>query len=256
MTLAALRTVLDIRADAGNPATLWLRDDDVVEPCGPLDRLLGLAERAAVPVTIAVIPAFTGNPLAERLKDTPLAEVAVHGWSHENYAGPREKKQELGPHRPLADVVEELRAGRDRLSVLHGERFLPMMVPPWNRIDRAVVESLPACGYESLSVFGTEKRAPLAVLNTHVDIIDWHGTRGGRDHDTLFAEIAARLSLPAHAGSPTGFLTHCLVHDAAAWEFLEQLFEATQDHPGCRWSPASELTRAGPTRSPGFPGQE
>lgn len=104
----------------------------------------------------------------------------MHGWNHQSHAGPGEKKQELGGHRPAAIVLEELRHGLAKLRGLYGEQLLPMLVPPWNRIDKALLPALPGLGFTALSVFGREKRgAVLALLNTHVDVMDWRGTRVG-----------------------------------------------------------------------------
>lgn len=52
---------------ANRSAKFWLRDDDAVEPTPALDQLLQLANDFKAPVTLAVIPAHTGEPLAERL---------------------------------------------------------------------------------------------------------------------------------------------------------------------------------------------
>ena len=76
-------------------ADFWLRDDDAVEPTVALDRLLGLTGEFAVPVTLAVIPAFTGEALARRLEAAPHAAVAVHGWSHKNHAPAGQKNRSL-----------------------------------------------------------------------------------------------------------------------------------------------------------------
>jgi hypothetical protein len=226
------------RAAAGRPLRLWLRDDDAVEPTAALDTLLALTGRHAVPVLIAVIPAFTGKALAARLADAPLARVAVHGWAHENHAGPGEKNQELGAHRPAKAVLDELSRGFEHLSMLHAGRFVPMLVPPWNRIAPTVVEGLPAAGFKTLSVFGPEKPAPLAMCNTHVDIIDWRGTRGARPAEAVIADLV-RVS-QTHDG-PIGLLTHHLVHDAAAWALMALIFEATAGQPGCVWERPENL---------------
>jgi peptidoglycan/xylan/chitin deacetylase (PgdA/CDA1 family) len=226
------------RAAAGKPLRLWLRDDDAVEPTAALDTLLALTERHAVPVLVAVIPAFTGAALAARLAEAPQAQVAVHGWAHENHAGPGEKNQELGAHRSAETVLAELDQGFKHLSTLHAGRFVPMLVPPWNRIAPAVIGGLPSLGFKALSVFGPEKPAPLAVLNTHVDIIDWRGTRGARPAEAVIADLV-RLS-QAHDG-PIGLLTHHLVHDAAAWALMALIFEATAGTAGCVWARAGDL---------------
>lgn len=226
---------LDRWQRAGKTARFWLRDDDAVEPTSALDDFLAIADPFSVPITLAVIPVHTGEPLVRRLEKEAFCTVAVHGWSHRNYAGPDEKKQELGSHRPAADVLDELRAGFDKLAALHGARFIPMLVPPWNRIDKALVPHLPALGFKALSVFGSEKPVALGVINSHVDVMDWHGTRGGRNSLELAREIVARLRHTFEHGGVTGVLTHHLVHDQAVRDFLTALFEVTSRHSAARW---------------------
>lgn len=231
MTQSLLRA-LDLRAVNGTPAQLWLRDDDAVAPTAALDHLIDLTEAASVPVTLAVIPAHSGQALANRLAAAKGASVAVHGWSHSNHAPASEKKQELGAHRPVSDVTGELARGFDHLAGLHGDQFTQVLVPPWNRIAPQVVARLPALGFKALSVFGPEAASPLPMFNTHVDVIDWRGTRAGRPDDVLMQEIAQAM---LRSDAPIGLLTHHLVHDAQVWGFLERLFALTADHPGCRW---------------------
>jgi peptidoglycan/xylan/chitin deacetylase (PgdA/CDA1 family) len=243
MSRNALEKHLDGLAQEGRAVTLWLRDDDAVMPTPALDRLLSLTETHAVPLTLAVIPEETGAPLAERLASAPHASVAVHGWSHRSYSSPPAKKQELGLDRPLETVTGELRAGLQKLQQLYPTQLLPMLVPPWNRISPDIVEELPALGFSSLSVFGRKKPAPLAVLNTHVDIMDWHGTHGGKPAEALFGEVLDYLASENPVGA-IGILTHHLVHDAAAWDFLGELFALTAGHPACRWASASDILAA------------
>lgn len=235
MTKARLLDALNKAATAGERVQLWLRDDDAVEPTLALDRLLALTKAYSVPSTLAVIPENTGAPLSERLSAEPHALVAVHGWSHRNHAPAGEKKQELGRHRPVGTVLAELQAGFDKLTELHGPRFRPMLVPPWNRISDDLLPSLASLGFATLSVFGKERSSsPIHLLNTHVDVMDWHGTRGGRPAAVLFAELADWIDRDDRP-SVIGVLTHHLVHDEAVWSFLEELFEITSRHPGCVW---------------------
>ena len=237
-----LLTELDRWKVAGRSASFWLRDDDAVEPTPALDRLLELTGRHGVPVLLAVIPVDTESPLALRLDTAPHADVAVHGWSHHNHAPPSEKKQELGRHRPAEVILAELGAGYRHLAVLHAARFVPLLVPPWNRIDAALLPELPALGFRALSVFGPEQQTAVPVqVNTHVDLMDWHGTRGGRETAALVADIVARLRVTFETGGCVGLLSHHLVHDEAAWQFLEGLFAVTVGHDGCRWRSISDL---------------
>ncbi|PDS81247.1 polysaccharide deacetylase family protein [Rhizobium sp. L43] len=241
-----LRRELDRWQAAGRVARFWLRDDDAIEPTPNLETLLALAGESKVPLTLAVIPGLTGEALAARLAEDAGVTVAVHGWSHMNHAGPERKKQELGGERPADVVLGELREGFQRLERLHPARFQPVLVPPWNRIDAGLIPALPGLGFAALSVYGRAKQdGPMPLLNTHVDIIDWHGTRGGRSEAELVAELVAELS-DRFAGSdePIGVLTHHLVHDTAAWDFLSALFAVTVGHPAVRWSPATALLQA------------
>jgi hypothetical protein len=238
-----LRRELDRWQAAGRVARFWLRDDDAVEPTQALETLMALTGESGVPLMLAVIPGLTGEALAARLAAETAITVAVHGWSHTNHAGPEAKKQELGGDRPAEAVLGELGEGFRLLQRLHPARFLPLLVPPWNRIDAALIPALPALGFAALSVYGRAKQnGPMPLLNTHVDIIDWHGTRGGRGEAELVAELVAELA-DRFAGSdePVGVLTHHLVHDTAAWDFLSALFAVTTRHPAVRWSSASAL---------------
>ncbi|MBY5893563.1 polysaccharide deacetylase family protein [Rhizobium ruizarguesonis] len=243
MTWDPLRRELDRWQAAGRVARFWLRDDDAVEPTLALEMLMALAGENEVPLMLAVIPGLTGEALAVRLGEEADVAVAVHGWSHKNHAGLKAKKQELGGERPTEVVLSELREGFLLLQRLHPARFLPVLVPPWNRIDAALIPALPGLGFAALSVYGRAKQGgPMPLLNTHVDIIDWHGTRGGRSEAELVTELVAELR-DRFAGSdePIGVLTHHLVHDAAAWDFLSALFAVTGGHPAVRWSSASGL---------------
>ncbi len=231
--------------NAGRVARLWLRDDDAIEPTAPLERLLAETKNYGIPVTLAVIPALTGAPLAQRLADEAHVSVAVHGWAHHNHAGPDDKKQELGGSRLEETILGELYEGFLKLKDLYPTRFLTMLVPPWNRIDKGLIPKLPELGFESLSTYGRVKgESPLAIVNSHVDLMDWHGTRGGRPMADLIGELVAELQDRFEGSSePIGVLGHHLVHDAAAWDFLAELFEATAGHPAVEWVSAGTLVQ-------------
>lgn len=225
----------------GRRPQFWWRDDDAVEPTDALDRLLGLSRRHGAPVALAVIPASTGEALAHRLRDQHDATVLVHGWSHRNHSRAGEKKQELGPHRPAETVIAELSRGQALLGALHGDVCLPVLVPPWNRIDPSLVPHLAGIGFQALSVFGPARPASIGILNSTVDIMDWHGTRSCRDHHVLVGEIVGQLRSARQSGSvtPIGLLTHHLVHDESAWDFLDGLLEVTSD--GAEWRSVRDL---------------
>ena len=240
---ARAERALSARAQSGQPLRLWLRDDDAVRPTPALDRLLQLTAAAGVPLTLAVIPAPwdqppTGPELAGHLRDRPDVTIAVHGWSHRNHAPEGVKKQELGPHRPIDEMRAELRAGLMRLATLHGTHAQPLLVPPWNRIAPELLALLIEDGFTAISTFGAERPGPgLRVINTHLDLIDWHGTRGGRDPAMLWSELA---DLAESGLAHVGVLTHHLVHDDAAWDFLVDLLPRAE-RAGAVWSRVGDL---------------
>ena len=224
--------------DEGRDVTFWLRDDDAVVPTPALERLLDLTRKFFVPCALAIIPAQTGEPLAQRLREVQLAQPVMHGWNHRNHAPYTEKKQELGPHRPVDAVLRELVEGRTRLLDLYGESFVPMLVPPWNRISSGVLSHLAELGFTSVSCFGDSPAgASVPVINTHLDPIDWRGSRGCLAHELLIERLTVLVRQQAQAGKPLGILSHHLVHDESVWLFLARLFERTQG----RWQDVREL---------------
>lgn len=216
--------------DLGRTPELWLRDDDAFKPSPRLDRLISLTAEFAIPVALAIIPANARPGLAERIAHESHIHPTVHGWSHANHAPFWQKKQELGLHRPRTAVLNELTQGLTRLSELFGDRLVPMLVPPWNRIDSALIDDLPALGFRALSVFGNklQSRPGLTVVNMHVDIIDWHRGKACHDHAWLVASLAKELAAARAAdGYAVGILSHHMVSDDEAFRFLRDLFTAT-----------------------------
>ena len=248
-----LARALDSLGETGRRVGFWLRDDDAVAPTPALDRLLGIA--ADLPLALAVIPARATAELADRLP--PDCAVLQHGLAHADHAPPGEKKAEYGPHRPLAAMTAELAAGRSLLQDLFGRRALPVLVPPWNRIADTVAAALPGLGFGGLSTFGcrTAGVPALVQVNTHVDPIDWRGSRGfagetavlGRVVDALRHHLADEFREGAARG-PIGLLTHHLVMDGPGWAFLDRFLTETRRHPAVRWQAADELFVAGASR--------
>jgi hypothetical protein len=234
---------LDAWHASGRPATLWLRDDDACRDSTALRRLLDAAEANAVPVALAVIPALLETSLPAAVAPYTQASVIQHGYAHRNHAPPDARSCELGANRPVFATLDELTVGFDNLAHQFGERFVAVLVPPWNRIDAGITARLPVAGYCGLSTFGPRK-APYAVhglpqCNTHVDLIAWRKDRAfiGADEaiDRTVAHLRGRRQGDADASEPTGILTHHVDLDSAAWDFLEALVARTRAHGGARW---------------------
>ena len=230
----ALARECDAWAAMGARATWWWRDDDAVEPTSALAELVNLAPTVA----LAVIPSRMKPALAGFLRHHPGVMVLQHGFSHVNHAQDHERKSEFPASRDVEIAVSELRRGRQILEDALGPRALPVLTPPWNRAGDAVLARLRGSGFTGLSRY-LPRKVPeihgLRQINTHVDVIDWRGSRGFVGEDpalALFvAHLAARRAGRADADEPTGLLTHHLVHDPATWRFLEKLRDFLNKQP-------------------------
>jgi predicted glycosyltransferase len=249
---ARLDAVLARAAAAGRLPAFWWRDDDCVAPGPALDRLLALARGAHAPLTLAVVPRDATAALAARLAQEPLVSVAVHGWSHVNHAAEGARKQEFSPARPLAHQLEDAGRGLSWLGDLFGAALVPVLVPPWNRIDPALVPGLAGLGYRGLSTFkprAARAAAPgLIAVNTHLDPVDWRAGGGLAPDAALLATLADLvedgLAGRRDADEPIGLLTHHLVHDPWVWRFLEALLARLGRVPGLRFVPLAEALGA------------
>ena len=234
---------LDAWQAAGLVATFWLRDDDAQADTPALQRLLETGRDAGAPMSLAVIPRNASMDLAEAVSAFDNVDVLQHGWCHANHAGRDEKKFELGDHRPLEVIGQELERGDAHLRKLFGNRYYKILAPPWNRIGPVTADALAGWGYQGLSVFGPRARnitaGSVVCANTHVDIIDWKGTRGYRGDDQVLeqalAHLRARREGQADRDEPTGLITHHLVHDEACWAFIMTFITHTRRHPAVRW---------------------
>ena len=242
---APLEAELDAWGDAGRVARFWWRDDDAATVTRPLDRLLDLA--GDTPLALAVIPEAATDALADRLRTADTVTVLQHGIAHINHAPASAKKAELGADRPAAALAVALDAGRRKLEALFGRRFRPILVPPWNRIADGLVTLLPQVGFIGLSTAGLRRQAEatpaLRQINSHLDPIDWHGTRRCRPAPELIAETTRHLAARRLAASdePVGLLTHHLVDDRATERFAADFAGLVRSHGAARWVAVAEL---------------
>jgi len=250
---------LNAWGEAGEVATLWWRDDDAVADTPALRRLLTLAaapgpHAAPTPLNLAVIPLAAQPTLSVLLAEAANVTVLQHGYAHANHAPAGAKKAEFPRGRPVPDMLAELRAGRARLRDLFGATALPVFVPPWNRIDPTLVERLPDVDITGLSIYGPRAMAPtpppIVYVNAHVDLVDWHGGRGfvGAEPALKLAvdHLASRRQNRVDHDEATGLLTHHLVHDDAAWDFIGSFVRVIDAHGAARWLSGPDLFRRPP----------
>ncbi|CAN7479865.1 polysaccharide deacetylase [Bosea sp. LjRoot90] len=191
---------------------------------------------------LASIPLLAQESLARRLETAPLLRPCQHGTWHRNHAPADEKKGEFGLHRPLPEILTEIAAGQKRLRELFGDRFVPVFVPPWNRIHPAIASELPGLGFTGLSCFRNFTLGPAGgpcLVNTDLDLIDWHGGRVGRQPDDLLAEMVQTLAIrrmSPESNQPFGLLLHHHDHDSAAWDVLTNLLIRLSGHAAVAFS--------------------
>ncbi len=235
-------------AELGTVATFWWRDDDAVRYTPALNRLLTISAEFELPMALAVIPSRVRAELAACLGTYHQVSVLQHGYAHRNHAPTGVKATEFDMHRPRHRIIDELVCGRERIGRLFPQQVLPILVPPWNRIDHTWLAELPRVGLTGLSTFRARERAEavpgLRQVNCHVDLIDWRGARGFVGWAKALAEIVAHLqgrrSAQLDANEPTGLLTHHLQHDPDCWRFLEAFLGRMREHPAVRWVDARE----------------
>lgn len=238
---AALRTELAVWEAERRECSFWWRDDDLVADSPALRRLAALSERHAAPVLVAVIPAQADTELARATEDgMPSLVFCQHGWGHVNHAAPDQPNSEFGPARDPAEAEADLARGSERMRDLFGNRFMPVMVPPWNKLAPALAARLPALGLGGLSQYLAEPHAPvdgLVRVDTHLDIVDWRSGAGVRDPAALVERLVAILQMRRNGQlrEPIGVLSHHRVMADGTWRFLDRLVAVTAEFSCVRW---------------------
>jgi hypothetical protein len=228
------------------PPALWLRDDDATGPAPAVATLLNACAVGRVPVCLAVIPSSLDPEFFPWLASQAASTTVVpHGLGHTNHAPEGQKKSEFGDHRSLSEISKDLRDGLHRVQDAFGVQARPIFVPPWNHFGSIAGAALIGAGYTALSAKTTQIEVTgIAVIDVHIDIIDWRGSRGYGGDGPILGALRKRLAALRVQGKekePTGILTHHAVHDPAAWTFLETLFSRLGSKVG--WLNVDDVAR-------------
>jgi hypothetical protein len=236
---------------AGLPCRLWWRDDDLTALSANFWHLQQLAERQALPVLLAVIPATLSEKVVRASEHLPYLQFCQHGFSHRNHQSPGNSQSEFGSARTDAQVSADLASGLARLHTLLGERLLPIFVPPWNNYPEERLPLLAQAGFVGLSQYGplaaeAHGAAGLTRYNAHVDLIDWSRApprtlRGEWLVERLVSKLRQRRLGALEVTEPLGILTHHRVMDRQGWQLLEALVVCSRTFPGVRWCSAQQL---------------
>ncbi|WP_208996521.1 polysaccharide deacetylase family protein [Pseudovibrio ascidiaceicola] len=230
--------------ERGLTVKFWWRDDDAVSPTPALEELLAFSGRFGIPLSLAVIPKFATEALAQRLVTTQEVHIVHHGWQHKNYQMKSygEKASEFGWRRTSKEMAKELAEGRVILQSLFGKDFVPLFVPPWNRIAPRAVQLLKQQGDYGLSAFTWINHFRLPRLQSHIDIIKWKKNKRFIGWDAAQKRLDLQLCRRrTNTSEPIGLLTHHLDHGEGCSEFLEVFFKLTSAHPAVKWLSSQDL---------------
>ncbi len=242
-----LERELDLWQSRGRKAVFWWRDDDARTEGAALDQLIDLSDRLRMPLALAVIPVGVEPSLERRLAGAKRVRVLQHGWDHTDHAPPGRPKSELSVTRAPTEVQAQLEDGRRRLAALFGDRFVPVLVPPFNEMSHHLADAVRRAGYDKVSVYGDYPGLPLASRNIHLDIIDWPtGHAAAPDVNIRRAIAALKLRryglLPQRL--PIGVVSHHLVHDAPIWSLAEELLGRLVRHPAVQAPDVAQIFAA------------
>lgn len=238
---APLRAELAEWQEARADCTVWWRDDDLVDATPALEQLAELSRRRQAPVLMSVIPRGAAATLAASTAAMSTLAFCQHGWAHVNHAPPGQPNSEFGPGRDPAASRADLARGNARMRELFGERFLPVLVPPWNGIADALLPALHELGLGGVSqYFGQPAAAAMhgvRRVDTHLDILDWGSRSRVRAPAILVERVVTILQLRREGGldEPFGILSHHRAMLQPSWLFLEQLLAVLAEFPCVRW---------------------
>jgi predicted glycosyltransferase len=212
----------------------WWRDDDVIESSKALDKMIALQRRFNQPLYLACIPELCGEDLAKALKGYEQIFILQHGYDHKNHGLRGEKKIELGGSWPIHEAQHDLLVGKQKLKEFFGNHFMPVLVPPWNRIDHTYFPFIEE-HYKALSLFKnptTDNK--FQMINTQIDIIDWKKGKAFLGEEAclllFLAELQKRRFGAVDITAPIGLLTHHLNHDDQCWAFLEKFLALLEEN--------------------------
>ncbi len=133
-----------------------------------------------IPVTLAVIPALYRRTARSAACGRGACRCGGSRLGASNHAGPDDRSRNSVGHgwkRPFS--ASSMRASW-RLKGLSPSMLVDAGSAVESGSTRVSFLSFRRSASTSLSYGRVKGESPLAVVNSHVDLMDWHGTRGGR----------------------------------------------------------------------------
>ena len=252
---------LDRWSRSATPCSLWWRDDDLVRNSANLQRLQRTADAHGLEILVAVIPEQAERRLGEETSSMGQLVFCQHGLQHLSHESDTAEKSEFGPGRGLAAIRRDLETGFAICREIFGERFFPVLVPPWNNFHLEAIPVLAEVGFLGLSRYGfltAVDGADITFADTHIDLIDWQrlpgpGVLPQEEMDIRFAEVLRqRRTSNQWLHTPTGILTHHRVMGDGDWKALDELLDTLGSFPCVQWLSPREIFHQDPVK-PGLP---
>lgn len=238
-----LRQALDRRAETGAPVlSFWWRDDDLEIPSLALAEMLTATEDSGIAPGLAAVSGAVKSEAISALDGTQ-ARVMPHGWRHVNHEPAGAKKSEYGPRRAVEERLAEIDGACNRIAALAGTRALLVFTPPWNNIATDLLPHLHRSKAAGVSAYRMPGREPQSAsrprLDTHVDLIDWRGTRQGLSAERLVDLLVPWVKLASVTENPldsaVGVLSHHLVTRPNDWSAWAPVWRVIASHSASRW---------------------
>ncbi len=225
------------------PVQVFFRADDIGRIDDNFIQMMELFNSYEVPLCPALVPQWLSRENWIRIKDMVTDDSLFcwhqHGYSHANHE-PEGKKNEFGESRSVADIREEIQAGKTALEELLGNTFYPVFTPPWNRCSQATLDILQDLEFTSLSrSINVLPPAPAGLPDLAVNI-DLH-TRRESDPSQALENLLTECAVAFKTGRMGFMLHHQLMNDKAFF-LLEELFRVLRDRSDIELCTLRELS--------------
>lgn len=207
-----------------------LRNDDFGWEEPRFLRLYELCAQAAFTLSAAAIPEECRDLDSWQFEDAKYLELTLHGYAHRNHQL-EGKKGEFMDARPLETALTELSIGHKFLQERYPDLYVPVFIPPWNRVSDEIVEKLSSVGCKALSRFGANRiNQKFPEFNAQIDL---HTRKDGgyASVEGVLADMENAWEAQAE-GEPrfVGLMLHHGKMQDADYSFLAKLFEAFKGH--------------------------
>lgn len=227
-------------------AHFWWRDDDAFQYTPELGELLELRKELDLPLAVSVIPFQAEESLVSPL-DQPGIWVLQHGGDHRNHSPAKRPAGEFVEGRSPAEVQAQLERGRERLETMFGERFLPVLVPPFGRLAKELLPSVHASGLRRVSLGVGPRPGLWQTWEVHLDVVDWTAMSAVSVSKLVRRCVVAlrlrRLGV-IRREAPIGVLTHHGSHSREAWALTRELLTRLAESPAVSFRSPPELFSA------------